>query len=58
MYIDERQNYPFCRLKLLVDTLELNETTNRNFKSPQILEANELGNVTIKLWILISKKNV
>ena len=41
MYIlnDNTQNYPFCRLKLVVETFEqLNELTNQNsLKFPKLL---------------------
>ena len=42
MYIpsDDTQNYPFCRLKLLVETFntEMNESANQKLlKSPRLL---------------------
>ena len=42
MYLpnDDTQNYPFCRLELVIETLEtqLNESTNHNsLKSPKVL---------------------
>ena len=40
MYIptDDTQNYPFCRLELVVETFE---HSNQNSKNPQSCQANE-----------------
>ena len=40
MYIpdNEKQTYPFCGLKLVVETFELNESTNQNSKILQVVK--------------------
>ena len=55
MYIpnDDSQNYPICKLKLVVETLntELNKSTNqKSLKSPKLLSQRIEESVIIKLW--------
>ena len=55
MYIskDNTQNYPFYRLKLVVETLNLINQPIKIHYSPQNCKANELENVIIGLWGLL-----
>ena len=54
MYIhnDNTQNYPFCRLKFVVETFEVKETIEIHY-SPQSYYANEWEEGIIQLWGLM-----
>ena len=53
MYIpnDDTENYPFCRLKLVVEMFK--HLINQPINSPQSCKGNEWENVIIKLWGLV-----
>ena len=58
MYIPnvDTQNYPYCRLQLIVETFEYSTkwTNQSKFnKSLQKSEANEKENVIIKFWVIV-----
>ena len=52
--INDTQNYPLFRLKLLVEIFELKKSTNQNsLKSPKLLSQEIVKLFFIKLWGLV-----